>query len=473
VATVTAANKVYDGTTSASLTFGASSGVISGDDVSIDGLSGTFDTKNVGTGKTVTVSGGSLSGADAGNYQISSVAGSTTANITKKDLGVATVTAANKVYDGNTSASLTFGASSGVISGDDVSIDGLSGTFDTKNVGTGKTVTVSGGSLSGVDAGNYQISSVAGSTTANITKKDLGVATVTAANKVYDGNTSASLTFGASSGVISGDDVSIDGLSGTFDTKNVGTGKTVTVSGGSLSGTDAGNYQISSVAGTTTANIDKASLTISTSNVAKTYDGTTTAVGSAIAVAGTAVMTGDSLAGGSFAFVDKNAGTNKTVTASAVTVNDGNGGNNYTVSYANNTTSLINKKDATVTANSGTTPYSGQIQSVSGFTATGLVSGETPAVLTNVTAGGSGKDIGVYATTASGSDNNYNLAFVAGTLNITEPAQDEALGSGVSSVSGAIQQQYYSGIAPQTVMPQGSAIVQIEGSGIRLPPDMQ
>ncbi len=312
VATVTAANKVYDGTTAATLSFGASSGVISGDDVSITGLSGTFDDKNVGTGKTVTVSGGSLSGADAGNYQISSVAGSTTADITKKDLGVATVTAANKVYDGTTAATLSFGASSGVISGDDVSITGLSGTFDDKNVGTGKTVTVSGGSLSGADAGNYQISSVAGSTTADITKKDLGVATVTAANKVYDGTTAATLSFGASSGVISGDDVSITGLSGTFDDKNVGTGKTVTVSGGSLSGADAGNYQISSVAGSTTADITKKDLGVATVTAAnKVYDGTTAATLSFGASSG--VISGDdvSITGLSGTFDDKNVGTGK------------------------------------------------------------------------------------------------------------------------------------------------------------------
>ena len=34
----------------------------------VSGATGTFDDKNAGTGKTVTVNGLSLTGADAGNY---------------------------------------------------------------------------------------------------------------------------------------------------------------------------------------------------------------------------------------------------------------------------------------------------------------------------------------------------------------------------------------------------------------------
>ena len=52
---------MYDGTTTATLdTSGAAlAGVVAGDDVTLDtsGAVGTFDDKNVGTGKTVTVTG--------------------------------------------------------------------------------------------------------------------------------------------------------------------------------------------------------------------------------------------------------------------------------------------------------------------------------------------------------------------------------------------------------------------------------
>jgi hypothetical protein len=78
---------------------------------------------------------------------------------------------------------------------------------------------------------------------------------------------------------------------------------------------------------------------------------------------------------------------------------------------------VIAKADATVTANSDLTKvYNGVAQIISGFTATGLVNGETISVLNNVSASGTGKNAGTYTVTASGEDENYNLTFVDGSL---------------------------------------------------------
>ena len=109
-----------------------------------------FSDPNVGNGKSISVTGISLLGSDAGNYSVAST-GSTTANITARSLTV-TADASDKVYDGNTTASVTY--SDNRISGDDVSVSGTA-TFDNENVGSGKTVSISGISLSGDDAGNY------------------------------------------------------------------------------------------------------------------------------------------------------------------------------------------------------------------------------------------------------------------------------------------------------------------------------
>lgn len=79
----------------------------------------------------------------------------------------------------------------------------------------------------------------------------------------------------------------------------------------------------------------------------------------------------------------------------------------------------IAKADATVTANSDTKTYNAQAQSVSGFSASGLVNGETESVLSGVsTSGGSGTNAGEYVLSASGTDGNYNLTFVDGKLTI-------------------------------------------------------
>ncbi|HEX5382256.1 MAG TPA: YDG domain-containing protein, partial [Acinetobacter sp.] len=80
----------------------------------------------------------------------------------------------------------------------------------------------------------------------------------------------------------------------------------------------------------------------------------------------------------------------------------------------------IAKAQATVTANSSNTVYNGQDQTVSGFTASGLVNGETASVLTGVTASVTGKNAGSYTNTATGTDNNYDLSFVDGALNIAK-----------------------------------------------------
>src|SRR5207247_1605915 len=150
---ITASNKVYDGTTTATIATRSLSGVLGSDVVSLSGGTATFASKTVGAAKTVTATGLSLSGADAGNYQLASTTASTTADITAKTLTVSGVTANNKAYDGNTTATLNLGSAAlvGVVSGDSVTLNSASavGNFASATVGTAKTVTVSGLSLSG------------------------------------------------------------------------------------------------------------------------------------------------------------------------------------------------------------------------------------------------------------------------------------------------------------------------------------
>ncbi|MFW2036888.1 MBG domain-containing protein, partial [Acinetobacter junii] len=80
----------------------------------------------------------------------------------------------------------------------------------------------------------------------------------------------------------------------------------------------------------------------------------------------------------------------------------------------------IAKAKATVTANSLNTVYNGKDQTVTGFTASGLVNGETEAVLSGVTATVTGKNAGSYINTATGIDGNYDITFVDGALDIAK-----------------------------------------------------
>src|SRR4029450_365651 len=94
--------------------------------------------------------------------------------------------------------------------------------------------------------------------------------------------------------------------------KTVGTNKPVSVIGLSLTGTDASNYQLDSSSLSTTANISRASLTVTATGVNKIYNGNTAAT---VTLSDNRVA-GDSLATGytNAIFADKNVGTNKSVT---------------------------------------------------------------------------------------------------------------------------------------------------------------
>lgn len=249
---VTAENKIYDGGISATLhTLGATlQGVVVGDAITPDfnGATGTFADKNKGDGKTVTVAGITISGTSIGNYTL--IQPTPIANITPKELTITGITASNKEYDANTNATLDFGAATfnGMVGTDVVTLNasGASGVFTDKTVGTGKTVTVSGLTLDGAAAANYAL--MQPTATANIAAKNLTVSGITANDKVYNGTTTATLntTSATLAGVISLDIVTLNtsGATGTFSDKEVGTNKTVTISGLTIDGADAGNYTL-------------------------------------------------------------------------------------------------------------------------------------------------------------------------------------------------------------------------------------
>jgi hypothetical protein len=138
------------------------------DVVDVTGGTATFDTKDVGNSKVVTVTGLTLTGPDAGNYVLSNPTESTTANITPAPLA-GSITAVSKPYDATPAATLQTLSLTGVLGSDVVSLSGGAAAFDTANVGAAKTVTATGLTLSGPDAGNYTLSNPTETTTAAIT----------------------------------------------------------------------------------------------------------------------------------------------------------------------------------------------------------------------------------------------------------------------------------------------------------------
>src|SRR5207247_1217036 len=109
---------------------------------------------------------------------------------------------------------------------------------------------ISGIAISGIDAANYS-PNISASTTADITARAL-VVSATGVNKAYDGTTSATVTL--SDNRVAGDSIFTSYTSASFADPNVGTNKTVSVTGINVSGTDAGNYSANTSA-STAANI--------------------------------------------------------------------------------------------------------------------------------------------------------------------------------------------------------------------------
>ena len=235
VAGAAAVNKVYDRSTTATVG-GTLQGVVGSDDVSLVAAA-SFADKNVGTAKPVTASF-SLGGAAAGNYTVSQPTG-LSADITPATLTVSGAVAASKVYDRETLATVSGGTLSGVLGSDEVALANGSANFADKNVGTAKPVTASFG-LTGADAANYQVSAVTG-LSADITPATVALTSRSVGSKVYDGQTTATLTGGALTGVLGTDNVALQASQAHFADAHVGTGKPVTAQL-ALTGADAGNY---------------------------------------------------------------------------------------------------------------------------------------------------------------------------------------------------------------------------------------
>jgi hypothetical protein len=229
--------KTYDGTLAATITgTPAYVGLMNGESFSVLGTPvAAFTDKNTGTSKTVLVTGYL---APSTNYTVSQPAG-LTASVTARPITV-TAEPKTKTY-GSADPALSFQLTSGRLA----SGDALTGALSRA---PGETVTagpyqIGKGTLSA--GSNYAITYVAANLT--ITPKALTISGLTAQPKTYDGTLAATITGTATLfGKIGSDDVALVGkASGTFASKNVGTGRSVMVGGLTLAGTTARNYTLS------------------------------------------------------------------------------------------------------------------------------------------------------------------------------------------------------------------------------------
>ena len=419
---VSGTNKVYDSLTSDPVTGTASlSGNISGDTVNLSAGSASFADPNVGTGKTVTFTGYSINGADAADYALSQPA-SSTANITAAGL---TVTASNQ------SKTYGFGGTSAALGTTAFSVVGLQGTdaIDTAALATNAslsgssnynagtwTLTPSAAHFSSGLGSNYTITYDNASVGLTIAQKALSITGLSGTNKVYDSLTSDPVTGTASlSGNISGDTVNLSAGSASFADPNVGTGKAVTFSGYSVSGSDAANYTLSQPA-TSTANITAAGLTVTADNKAKTYGTSDPTFTYSLSGLQGSDSAGSVLSGSLTRDPGENVG-NYSITQGTLASNS-----NYTISYVPGTMTITTANILAVAADDKTMIYGSSVPTLT-YTYSGLVNGDTNSVFSGAlaTTATSGSNVGSYNITQGtlSAGINYSINFTSGTLSVT------------------------------------------------------
>ena len=222
---------------------------------------------------------------------------------------------------------------------------GSAGTTSTWTLATGaKSFHVTtGDTITATYTAGTGFAGSSGTTTQTVTARAITVTAVTS-TKGYDGTVTASVTPTISGGSLVGGDTAA--FTETFDTRNIGGGKTLAVGGSVSDGNGGGNYTAVFVANTT-GSVTVRAITVTAAASTKTYDGTTSSP--AVPVITTGSLGAGDTAAFSETFDTPALGTGKTLTP-AGSVSDGNGGNNYAVTFAVNVTGAIVSGILTTTA---------------------------------------------------------------------------------------------------------------------------
>lgn len=219
---------------------------------SLSSGSATFATSSLGVG------GHSITASYSGDgTYATSVSTSYSYTVAAKSLTITGVTAANKVYDGNTSATLSGGTlTSGLVGAETVTVILGSGAFANPNTGTW-AVTASGYALGGANAGNYALSAQPTVPNATITARPIQLS----GTRIYDGTSTAAAGILTISNNVDGGNLSLTG-SANLAGKDIGVQPVSTMAAAVLVQSASGNtgtsastsFNVSLTAAPTTGN---------------------------------------------------------------------------------------------------------------------------------------------------------------------------------------------------------------------------
>ena len=364
IASATVQDKTYDGTTTATVDTVTFDGLVNSESLTINTdytATAAFTDKSAGDSKQATVTV-TLTNA---NYTFGSNSNTitATANIAQRPVVLSWSTPISFTYDGSehsVTASIT-----NAVNGDDVGLDyGTSTT--TATAAKEYSATVSG--LSGSDASNYTLAGVSNTTQAwSITTADsqLGL-TVDKADKTYTYGETITFTVKpevrAANGIslLAADTVTFKVGDTVLGTVSVTEGaeatfayntnqKGLAIGANTVTATYTGGGNLNGTTETVTVTLNAKTLTAAiTGNTTKTYDGTTAATGLSITLNGVVSDDAVTAEAASYAYDSANAGENKTITASGITLS-GADARFYTVNTTATIPGNITKANAAVT----------------------------------------------------------------------------------------------------------------------------
>jgi len=442
---LTGVNKTYDGLTTASATGTAAvSGVVGSDAVTLGGTAAyAFSSAAVGTSKSITTSGYTISGAQSSYYTLTQP--TLSADITVRSL---TITANNVTKAAG--AVLTGGSGSTAFTSSGLQNSETIGSV-TITYGSGAPADAAGGVYAGAvvpsaatggtfTASNYSISYTAGSITVNASPTITATGTLAAVGTTYGTASASPTSFTVSGGNLTGN-LSVAAPSGFEISTSIGSGYasslTLNQSSGSVSsttiyvrlaattaaGTYFGNVTITG-GGATAQNLATASSTVAAmaltitglSGVNKVYDASNTA-GTSGTAAYVGLVNGDSftVTGTPAAtFADANVGTAKVVSVTGITAPSLNYSVTQPVLSADITKKSLTVENAAVT----TKPYNATTAAVITGTLTGVVGSDVVTFSGTGTFADANAGTGIAVTstsTISGAQSaNYSLTHPTG-----------------------------------------------------------
>ena len=442
VSGITAKDKVYDGTTDATLDCSNAKfdGILKNDKLTV-AAKGMFE-KAVAGKQNVAISGLTLGGASAANYVLAESGNQTetTATITAKEVTV-TITP-----NGGTYGSVVAAAAE------------LSGAVKGENIPVTLTYTGNGYDATAVpvNAGSYKVTaSIANSnytltrnTTADfvITPKAVTVTGITAKDKVYDGTTDATLDCSNAKfdGILKNDKLTV-AAKGMFE-KAVAGKQNVAISGLTLGGASAANYVLagSGNQAETTATITAKQVTVTITPNGGTYGSVIAAAANLSgAVKGENVPVTLTYTGTANDGTEYN-GTTPPTKAGTYTITATITDPNYKLDADTATAEFtVAKRSATVTPDNKSKVYEEKDPELT-YKVSGVLDGEMLKGITLARA--KGENAGKYAITVTAdvsANPNYDVTFAEGTFTIEPKSIKGAtvvLGKGLAA-NGAKQTQ--------------------------------